>query len=527
MTRLTQTGNGNATLYAQGLWRTFQRTNRRSFKGSSVAGMLEWAGTTGRQSALGTLAVVLATWLAYRFQLNFASASFCYLLVLVLQSLSGNFISSAVVSFLAVGCLDYFFVEPKFSFRVASPVDMLGLSSFMLTGLVITRLVTKVRARTELSRLHHEKLQRLYDLAQQLLAYEPRAKAGIQLLEPFRGVFGTRAVCLFDATSAELHMAGIATEDLERITGDAFIRARDYNDRERELAARCIRIGGRTIGAIGFEGLEDSELTAGPLAALAAAQLERTHSFVHASRAAATAQTESYRSAILDALAHEFKTPLSTILTAAGALREAPLLGPQHREMAETVESEAARLGRLTSRLIRTARLEREEIKPWIELIDVCSVVSDTVDQYAKLSVGRSISIIKGCDSSQVMADPELLRLAVSQLLDNACKYSNPGSTVAVSIAREHDQIAVRVLSRGNPIAPAERNKIFDRFYRGVDGRRTAHGSGLGLFVARKIAVALGGNLELDSNADGAEAAVFRLALPIPEQERDDVVAAV
>jgi two-component system sensor histidine kinase KdpD len=122
----------------------------------------------------------------------------------------------------------------------------------------------------------------------------------------------------------------------------------------------CIRVSGRTIGAIGFEGLENADLTAGPLTALAAAHLERTHSFVHASRAAAAAQTESDRSAVLDALAHEFKTPLSTILTAAGALREVECLGLQHRELAETVEPEAARLGRLTSRLIRTARLERE-----------------------------------------------------------------------------------------------------------------------------------------------------------------------
>ena len=242
----------------------------------------------------------------------------------------------------------------------------------------------------------------------------------------------------------------------------------------------------------------DPHLTAGPLAALAAAHLERTHSFVHASQAAAlaAAQTESYRTAILDALAHEFKTPLSTILTAAGALREVRSLGPHHREMAETVESEAARLGRLTSRLIRTARLEREEVKPWIELIDVSSVLADTADQYARLSADRHISVIRSCESSEAMADPELLRLAVSQLLDNACKYSTPNSTVTVRISREQDQIAVRVLSIGNPIAPSERNKIFDRFYRGLDGRRMGPGSGLGLFVARKIALALGGNLD-------------------------------
>src|ERR1700688_3304279 len=100
--------------------------------------------------------------------------------------------------------------------------------------------------------------------------------------------------------------------------------------------------------------------------------------------------------------------------------------------MGDTVESEAARLGRLTTRLIRTARLEREEVKPWIELIDVSSVIADTVDQYARVSAGRRIAVFKDCESSEVMADPELVRLAVSQLLDNACKYSTPGSSVTL-----------------------------------------------------------------------------------------------
>ena len=252
---------------------------------------------------------------------------------------------------------------------------------------------------------------------------------------------------------------------------------------------------------------------------------EATHE--SASHAAAAAQTESYRTAILDALAHEFKTPLSTIMTAAGALRDGGSLGPYQREMAETVESEAARLGRLTSRLIRTARLEREEVKPWIELIDVSSVIADTVDQYTRLSSRRSISVVKECESSEVMADPELLRLAVSQLLDNACKYSTPGSTVTLKISREHDQIAVRVLSNGNPIPSSERSKIFDRFYRGLEGRRVGPGSGLGLFVARKIALALGGGLDLDSDPGTPEGTAFRLVLPVPENEREHLATAV
>lgn len=475
----------------------------------------------------GSLGVALITLAGYRFHLNFAGASFCYLLLLVGLSLAGEFVSSAFVSVLAVGCLDYFFVEPLFSFQASSPLDILGLCSFLLTGLIITRLVTKVRAKTESSRLQHEKLQTLYGLSQQLLALEVGAARANEFLEPFLGVFGIRAVCLFDAVSADVYMSGPARRDLEEKTGEAFIRSRDQDDLDSRISVRCIRVGGRSIGAIGFEGLEDPEVTAGPLAGLAAAHLERRHSFLNASRAAATAQTESYRSAILDALAHEFKTPLSTILAAAGSLRDAGLLGPHQRDMAETVESEAARLGRLTSRLIRTARLEREEVKPWMELIDLASVISDTVDPYNKLSNGRIISVINECDRCEVNADPELLRLAVSQLLDNACKYSLPGSTVTLSIIREADSIAVRVLSRGNPIPSSERNKIFDRFYRGVDSRHVTTGSGLGLYVARKIALALGGNLDLDSDYGLPEGSAFRLSLPVPENDRNGIATAV
>jgi two-component system, OmpR family, sensor histidine kinase KdpD len=478
--------------------------------------------------ALGTVAVLLVTWVAFRLHLNFLTVSFCYLIVLVVQSLAGDFPSSAVVALAAVACLDYFFVDPLFSFEVNSRLYVVGLGSFLITGLVITKLVTKARAGAELSRLHHQRLERLYQFAQQLLAVEPGAKSSSQILEPFCGVFGIRAACFFDAEDAEVYVAGKAGDDLEKQTGQAFIHDKDCDDLERNLVARCIRVGGRTIGAIGFEGLEEPDLMAGPLASLAAAHVERTRSFKHASQAAAAAQTESYRTVILDALAHEFKTPLSTILTAAGALREAPSLGPQHHEMTEIVESEAARLSRLTSRLIRTARLEREEIRPWIELIDVSAAVAETVDQYARLSAGRRIVVSKDCTSSDVMADPELLRLAISQLLDNACKYSTPGSVVTLSIAREQEEIVVRVVSNGNPVPVKERNRIFDRFYRGIDGRRSGPGSGLGLFVARKIALALGGSIELDGDDPGAaNGTVFRLALPVPERERDDVAEAV
>jgi two-component system, OmpR family, sensor histidine kinase KdpD len=466
--------------------------------------------------AVGWL-VMLAVMLA-AFQLHFglAAACFCALVLVVLHSLAGDFAASSALCLLAVGCLDYFFVPPILSLEIASPLNGLALLSFLLTALIVTRLVSKVRESTVSTELQHENLKRLYDLAQNLLELEPEVAVGTKFLEPFRGVFGVRSVCMFDGVTSELHETGY-TDDMLRIeTRDAFMRGQDRDDAGRQIAIRCIRVGGRTTGAIGFEGLQDPGLTAGPLTALAAALLERMHAFRQASSAAAAAQTEAYRSVILDALAHEFKTPLSTILAAAGALREAGSLEANHLEMAETVESEAARLGRLTSRLIRTARLEREEVKPWMELIDIGSVVTDAVDQYTRLSLSRRISMDNNCGSIEVLADPELLRLAISQLLDNACKYSPAQSPVELTIERQNGEIAVRVLSSGNGISAADKSLIFDRFYRGGDAKRVP-GTGLGLYVARKIALAHGGSLDLETTPGKSDGASFRLTIPIPE----------
>lgn len=482
-------------------------------------------------SFVGLSGLALLTLIAFRAHLNFAAVSFCYLLLVVTLSLSGDMVSSAVVSVAAAGCLDYYFVEPVLSFRVDKPVNALALASFLVTGLIIARLVAKVRAKAAVSELHHQKLQQLYQLAQKLLSLEPDASLGPDFLELFIGVFGVRAVCLFDAVSGELHFAGSPRALLEEKTGEAFARGKDQEDPVNRIYARCIRISGSVIGAIGFEGLEDSRMTAGPLGALGAAHLERSHAFSKASRAAAAAHAESYRSAILDALAHEFKTPLSTILAAAGALREADTLDPNYRDMAETVESEAARLSRLTTRLIRTARLEQEQVRPWMELMDFASVVEEAVESYARLSTERSIDVVKECNSSDVLGDPELIRLLVGQLLDNACKYSRPGTPVTLRISRQGEHLALRVVSIGNAIEPGERPKIFDRFYRGASGQRMAPGSGLGLFVARKIALAHGGRLELDSNYPMADGTVFCLTVPAPElerrRERDDIATAV
>jgi two-component system sensor histidine kinase KdpD len=251
--------------------------------------------------------------------------------------------------------------------------------------------------------------------------------------------------------------------------------------------------------------------------------MEQARAFRKASHETAAAQAEVFRTAILDALGHEFKTPLATILAVAGGLHESHRLGAEEAEMAGIIEFETSRLNNLTDRLLRMARLDREEVKPRMRSTDISDLVECVIQRYTKPLRDRQVAITQRCETVEAPADRQLLDLAITQLLDNAFKYSVAGSTVSVEIGVEGDFIAVRVKNEGSSIVPQEQERIFERFYRGSDVRKLVSGAGLGLYVARKIAIAHGGSLDLDKTASPGTV-VFCLKLPtVKSNGRDNV----
>jgi two-component system sensor histidine kinase KdpD len=462
----------------------------------------------------GSIAVAIVTFVSSRIHANFSIVSFLFLLIVLLQSFAGDFNSTVLVSLEAVAALDFFFVEPLYSFTVSRGIDIVSLAAFLITALVVTRLVARVRAEAESARRQQDRLARLYRLAQQLVAVDSQQASGMKFLDAFLGAFGITAVCVFDADSAGTFTAGESDTELSQRTRDAYISGAASDDRDSHISVRSLQVTGTTIGCIGFRNLDDPGLTAGALAALATAVLGRTRALERASESAAAAQAEVYRSAILDALAHEFQTPLATILAAAGGLREAGPLGPAQLELTETVETEAARLGSLTSRLLRVAKVDREEVKPKLEPVEMVSLLEELVAQYARRWSDLRVFLLTQSRPVEASADPELLRLAVSQLLENACKYSRPGSTVSLQVQSQGPLVDIRVSNRSNSIPARERQKIFDRFYRGSNAAASP-GSGLGLYVARKIALAHGGTLELETDGRPENEVSFRLSIPV------------
>jgi two-component system sensor histidine kinase KdpD len=467
-----------------------------------------------------TVVVAGLTLICYSLRVGFPTVSFIYLIIVVLQSLAGDFLSSTVVSVICFVCLNYFFVPPLFSLRVSDSSDTLALFAFLITGLVITRLTSQARAAADSERMQSEETTQLYELARQLLAMDPQTAMGADLLRQFKTKFRLRAVCFFDGDTAELLREGTSLDHIEEKTRTAYIARRELQDRNAGVAVRLLRSGENTFGAIGFEGLRNCELTAEPLAALAVLMIERAGAFQRASYAAAATETEVFRGALLDALAHEFKTPLATILTAADGLRAIGTLQPEQLELTEAVESEASRLAQLTSRLLRLARLDREEVKPQMERVVISEVVKSIMNQQWSRWPDRRLLLLADRDRLTVMGDRELLWLGVGQLLDNACKYSQPGSEIRVSVELVETTVAVRVWNSGAAVPAKEHVRIFERFYRGVGARQLTPGSGLGLYVARKIALAHGGTLELENSNDGGTA--FRFSIPVAQSENHD-----
>jgi two-component system sensor histidine kinase KdpD len=468
---------------------------------------------------LGAFGVAAITAVCFPLHPDLAIPAFLYLLLVVLQSAVVGFGASAVVAVMAVATLDYFFVPPILAWDINRPLDSMALATYMVTSLVITRFASQARNAARNSESKRQALALLYDAACQLMSLEPEAAAGKSALRILRAVFGLHAACLFDPSQATDQLDGDSKCGLAERTRCAFLKGRDYDDPPSQVFVRCLRVAGKITGAVGFEGLNDAESTAGALATLTAGTLERDRSYRAVNEAAAATRAETLRSALLDAFAHEFKTPLATILTATEALRAAGALRPEQIEMADIVESEASRLSHLATRLLRMARLDRKEVKPRLESQDIAALIRRTATQLRQQSWQPKVSLYLGCGRVEVLADSELLSLALIQLLDNALKYSISGSVVCVSLDCGEGFAEIRVTSEGTPIPAAERERVFERYYRGSSVGQAVSGSGLGLYFARKIVIAHGGSLDLVCRPEASEDTTFRMRLPAVKSE--------
>src|SRR5437867_2145175 len=217
---------------------------------------------------------------------------------------------------------------------------------------------------------------------------------------------------------------------------------------------------------------------------------------------------------LLDALAHEFKTPLTSIKAAASSiLDEAP---PAQKELVAVIEEESDRLDSLVSETIRMARIEAGDLHLERRPQGAADLIKTAVQKLRILLEDRDIRVETDPALPDVLADAELVELTVRQLLTNALKYANPESPIIIRAAAADGVVKISVEDFGPGIAPKNLLKIFEKYYRVEDNTARIPGTGIGLSIARDIVKAHGGDIWVESVlGEGSE---FFFTLPVAER---------
>ena len=473
---------------------------------------------TGRRLGLeyagGFAAFVLITAAAYRLHATFSALSFGYFLIIVLAALRWGRWEATALSVAGAACLDYYFTAPLFSLRVTHGSDWTALLAFEAAGLIVSRLSAQAQHHARVADRERRNIEKLYNLSREILLLDSHSPAGEQIAELVRGALRVESVAVFDFAKARVYSAGVSDPQLENLVRTTWLEAQDRSEPASRQWSRMLRAGDQSTGAIAMQAKTLNPLLVDAVASISAVALARSRSLEQETRAEAARQSEHLRGAVLDALAHAFKTPLTVIRAVSSGLLEAGSLNPQQAELVSLIDDESAQLNDLATRLLQTARLEGAAIPERHGRCDIVQVTRQVLDAFAKAAQGRNISFSTAVTSGEVSAGADLVATALSQIVDNAIKYSWPGSEIAVGVTKGKSETVVALHNSGPPIGPADRERIFERFYRGSGTEYCAPGTGLGLSIAKKVAESHQGRIWVVSGEKSGT--TFFFALPSP-----------
>jgi len=298
----------------------------------------------------------------------------------------------------------------------------------------------------------------------------------------------------------------------EDVAKECYLQGAPQDDPKTEAVQRILKAGYGPVGALVVRG-KLSTLVVDALASLAAIAMDRHQSFEKEERAATESKSEQLRAAVMDALAHEFKTPLTGVVAASSGLLElGGLTGPQ-RDLATLIDDEAVRLNELCTRLLLTAKLEAKEVGLQRDEVSLSDLVNEVLTSRPAQDVRDRLEVQVEDPAATVNVDRALVAMILTQYIDNARKYSTPATPIAIAARTSHSEVVISVHNFGSIIQIEDRERIFDRFYRAKDSKDSVPGTGIGLSVVRKAAEAHHGHVWVIS--DDKEGTTFFLSLPV------------
>jgi signal transduction histidine kinase len=291
----------------------------------------------------------------------------------------------------------------------------------------------------------------------------------------------------------------------------------------RSVITVPIFVDGEALGYLGLYSVHvnfynESHARVAALLAERAAQAVRNARMyaVEQERARAAEGLAQLRSDFVSAVSHELRTPLTSIIGYTELLqaRWHHFSEPERLERLGHIARSAARQQRLVEDLLLLSRLDADKFALTLESVTLVSVINAAVDEVQGSYPGQRI-ILQGPGHQQVMAAALRTMQVLANLLDNAAKYSPEGSPITVNWVVEDQMVALRVIDRGSGVPEEGRDQLFSRFGRLTGSRIRAGrvGTGLGLYLSRRLAVAMGGDIDLE--ATGPTGSTFRLRLPI------------
>lgn len=416
-------------------------------------------------------------------------------------------------AFLAAAAYNYYFLPPTGTFTIADTQNWVALFALLTTAVIASELSDRARRQTEDAVGRRRELERLYSFSQQLLT----ADNVLQLLNavPHHVVesFGVSAAVVYVLDRGNIYRSGIEVPELDMDQLKSIIaRGEPVVDDARNLSYTPLKMGVRTVGAIGVAG-NLSRQTLAAIGSLIAIAIERANAVETLARSEGAREGERLRSAILDSVTHEFRTPLTSIKASITSLLSTPGLSPDDRqELMTVINEESDRLNRLVGEAAKVAQLESHEFQLDLQERRVLDVVQAAVGE-VKQVLGKHTIEVRVPPEITVRLDAERVKEVLVQLLENAAKYSPPESPIRITAELKGANLEVSVADQGAGIEDMEQVLIFDKFYRGKNQRYRVQGTGMGLAIARAIVEAHGGKIGVTSQLGCGS--VFYFVLPV------------
>jgi two-component system sensor histidine kinase KdpD len=456
--------------------------------------------------SIGLVLAVTATFYAF-LPVNPTTVALSYVVVILLVASTWGVVESMAASLAATVCLNVFFLPPVGTLTIADPQNWISLAAFLMTGVVASQLSGRARRRHVEALARQQDLERLYALSRGLLLSPGRPSMSAAIARHIAEAFGFDTVGVYDHPADRASWAG--PSEIHELEGKLREVARQgVSLRDGGMQVVAIRLGGAPIGSLAIPAADLSDTVVQSIANLAAIGLERARGQEAAARAEVAQQSGELRATMLDALAHEFKTPLTSMKVAAADLR-ANVDGDRNRELAAIVDEDLDRLQSLVTDTVQMVRVDSGDFTLRPNDHSVSALVAATLRQFEARLDGHAV-VTRVPEALSIQADRELLGLALRQLLDNAVKYSPPTSAIEIA-ASVGDTVDLSVRNSGPPIPEREQLRLGERFYRGSQARLVP-GTGMGLAIVRQIAEAHRGRLSVESSAE--RGTTFTISLP-------------